>query len=135
MYAQSPDDLTHRYARLANPSWTDEANDLRALLERRGKVPPPAARALADSLTAEIDARPQQSYPNPSNGRLVVDLPLAAGETVTVTLTLYDLTGRRVFRQTTSARRYEQVAELPAGVYLLSAEFTSGRVMQRVVVR
>ena len=72
-------------------------------------------------------------YPNPNNGLFVVDLPLAAGETATITL--HDLTGRQLLRSTTSEQRYAQTTELPVGSYLLSADLATGRVTQRVVVR
>ena len=66
-------------------------------------------------------------------GRFVVDLPLVDGENATITL--HDLTGRQLLRTTVSEQRYEQTTELPAGIYLLTAELISGPVTRRVVVR
>ena len=71
-------------------------------------------------------------YPNPNNGPFIIDLPLDDGETAE--LSLYDSTGRRLFQQNVRGR-FEQTTELPAGVYLLTAELAGERVTRRVVVR
>jgi hypothetical protein len=72
-------------------------------------------------------------YPNPTSGQININLPIEDGENAG--LILFDLSGQKLFQTKTISSRYEQHLNLPPGVYLLSAETTSGRWTRRVIVR
>ena len=92
-----------------------------------------ATHSFAVRIARPAEAADLRVYPNPSNGRFTVRLPLSAGGVAD--LYCYDLAGRLRFRVSTGAR-YEQREPLPAGLYLLTAELAGGRrVTQRVVVQ
>jgi hypothetical protein len=74
-------------------------------------------------------------YPNPTDSKLNVDLPLKAGEQAK--LTVLDMTGRILAQSTMKAARGSiDVSRLPEGVYMLHAKMPGGKVLsQKVIVR
>ena len=74
-----------------------------------------------------------QVYPNPTAGRLNVDLPVRAGEASKLVLT--DVAGRQQLLTTTKeARTSLDVSKLPQGVYTLRAELPNGKVLTQKVI-
>ena len=74
-------------------------------------------------------------YPNPTGGKLNVDLPLKVGEQAK--LTVLDMAGRTMTQSTMKeARGNVDVSRLPEGVYMLHAQLPNGKVLtQKVIVR
>lgn len=59
-------------------------------------------------------------YPNPSNGEFVVELPEGLNKTIYIT----DISGRKVYTQTTNNKDYQvNITGLSKGVYLLHVTF------------
>ena len=85
-------------------------------------------RADEQALTAVV-------YPNPTSGKLTVDVQHASG--AALMLTLYDLTGREVLHQQyDSANRHTEQLDLkalPSGVYQLQLKTEHGSLIQRIV--
>jgi hypothetical protein len=75
------------------------------------------------------------TFPNPTGGKLNVDLPLKGGEQATLVLT--DIAGRQQLQTTTQqAHGTIDLGRLPNGVYTLRAELPNGKVVtQKVVIR
>jgi hypothetical protein len=71
-------------------------------------------------------------YPNPANDMAVFELP-AGAECLSVVVT--DLTGRVVFEQTAVSNLTIPTAQMPGGIYHVSARTSVGRVQARLQVQ
>ncbi len=83
----------------------------------------------------ELSARGElQIFPNPASGFFTIELPVYNGKQISITM--YDLTGRRVYaRKHTSAFPVTVAAgELPTGIYLLKVEADEKSLSGRVVL-
>ena len=92
-------------------------------------LPTSVAPALAGNLTV-------RAFPNPTNGRLVVEVSLQTAQPLALHLT--NLSGRTVTNYQTSQRNTRHVAELdlseqPDGLYLLRLEAGGQHAVQKVV--
>lgn len=73
-----------------------------------------------------------QIYPNPSNGRFFIDLPL--NEEQSATLRIFDAAGRLLVATSVSGQQYDNQEYFRPGVYLLVVETRSERWTRRVTI-
>lgn len=115
---------------------TNPTTCLRAVVTFSFNSPQCASRqAPGKTGTTAAPAGAVKTFPNPTGGKLSVDLPLRGGEQATLVLT--DITGRQQLNTTQrEAHGTVDLSRLPNGVYTLRAELPGGKVVtQKVVVR
>ena len=77
-----------------------------------------------------------ETFPNPTEGVFTVRVELAKMDDLT--LRVFDINSREIYSEATSAIRYEQtvdLSKLPAGVYTLQLQTSTGAALQRIVRR
>lgn len=112
-------------------AWTDEV-PLPAAYYRLRSVDLDGTFSLSDVIYLErASAEELRVYPNPTTGRLTIDLPTEDH----ITIGLYDLNGKLLQSAVAAGGRLEQRLNVPAGVYLLVVTSAGERWTSRVVVR
>lgn len=80
--------------------------------------------------TEETSGSNWRVFPNPTNGRLSIQLPDFNG---LIYVEVFDLQGRFLFKQSVSANQVVDLSSLPAGVYWLRAEAGEEKLMGKII--
>ena len=82
----------------------------------------------------KVNVKKMSVYPTPSTNYVTISLPSGLREN-TAKLEVMDITGRKVLEQkkydpSTSEITFNNISDLPAGVYIISAVDQEGRILQ-----
>jgi len=82
----------------------------------------------------KVNVKKMSVYPTPSTNYVTISLPNGLREN-TAKLEVMDITGRKVLEQkkydpSTSEITFNNISDLPAGVYIISAVDQEGRILQ-----
>lgn len=86
------------------------------------------------SYELKVNSKKMVVYPTPATNYVTISLPTGLKE-YTAKVEIMDISGRRVMEQkkydrSTSEMTFNNISELPAGVYIISAVDQDGRVLQ-----
>lgn len=74
-------------------------------------------------------------YPNPNKGSFYVDFQDSAVLESPYQLTIFNLTGQKVYQAQHTAHKQEVDLEVPSGIYFVQIQYEQERVMQKVVIQ